>query len=94
MQLIKDRTSGIRAFRVISLDFEGPIMYKTGGSEEKKIIYIAVSKQSKQSNASGISAKSNNQGIYKHCKRVIARREVPRKIIQTMRKHLLHRANG
>lgn len=70
-------------------------MYKTGGSEEKKkVIHIAVYKQSKQSNASGISAKSNNRRIYTHFKRVIARREVPRKIIQTMPKHLLHLANG
>ena len=33
-QLTKDRTTGIRAFQVIGLDFAGPITYKKGISKQ------------------------------------------------------------
>ena len=35
-QLTKDRTTGIKAFQVIGLDFAGPIMYKKGNSKQNK----------------------------------------------------------
>ena len=35
-QLTKDRTTGIRAFQVIGLEFVGTIMYKKGNSKQNK----------------------------------------------------------
>ena len=79
-QLTKDRTTGIRAFQVIGLNFAGPLMYKKGNSKQNKsYLLLSTCSASRAIHLELVPIQTVEEFVTVF-KRLIARRGAPEKI--------------
>ena len=79
-QLTKDRTTGMRAFQVIGLDFAGLIMYKKGNSKQNKSYMLLFTCSLSRAIDLELVPNQTTEEFITTFKRLIARRGAPEKI--------------